>query len=289
MYLFIDTETNGLPDNYNAPTSNLDNWPRIVQVAWLLCDQEGTILESFETLVKPDGFDIGEESFNIHGISVENAIDSGMDLTEVLLNLRVVCKKASFLVAHNIDFDRKVLDAEYIRIKTPNSLRKLKKLCTMSIGTDFCRIKGRYGDFKWPNLRELYIRVMGYRLYCAHDAMEDVTACKECFFELVEIGAYNTQTHTLVMKKVMELYRERRAIERDDPEYYDTHDPKPYRPHTVAPTEVESSASKWAAQLIKDKEQKALDKSNSAKDTGTGLLILIIISVILYFIMKGCN
>ena len=40
-YLFFDTETTGLPNDYNASPNQLDNWPRIVQIAWLLHDCEG--------------------------------------------------------------------------------------------------------------------------------------------------------------------------------------------------------------------------------------------------------
>jgi hypothetical protein len=35
MYLFFDTETTGLPKNYKAPVTDLNNWPRLVQLAWL--------------------------------------------------------------------------------------------------------------------------------------------------------------------------------------------------------------------------------------------------------------
>jgi len=38
MYLFFDTETTGLPRNYKAPATDLANWPRLVQIAWLLAD-----------------------------------------------------------------------------------------------------------------------------------------------------------------------------------------------------------------------------------------------------------
>jgi len=30
MYLFFDTETTGLPRNWKAPVTDLDNWPRMV-------------------------------------------------------------------------------------------------------------------------------------------------------------------------------------------------------------------------------------------------------------------
>jgi uncharacterized protein YprB with RNaseH-like and TPR domain len=35
MYLFFDTETTGLPKNWKAPVTDLNNWPRLVQFAFL--------------------------------------------------------------------------------------------------------------------------------------------------------------------------------------------------------------------------------------------------------------
>ncbi len=32
-YLFFDTETTGVPKDYKAPSSDTDNWPRMVQLA----------------------------------------------------------------------------------------------------------------------------------------------------------------------------------------------------------------------------------------------------------------
>jgi DNA polymerase III epsilon subunit-like protein len=39
--VFFDTETTGLPRDYNAPSSKLDNWPRLVQLAWIVSDYDG--------------------------------------------------------------------------------------------------------------------------------------------------------------------------------------------------------------------------------------------------------
>jgi DNA polymerase III epsilon subunit-like protein len=36
MYLFFDTETSGLPKNPQLSHTEVDNWPRLVQIAWVL-------------------------------------------------------------------------------------------------------------------------------------------------------------------------------------------------------------------------------------------------------------
>ena len=44
MFLIFDTETIGLPKNYNAPYSDLANWPRMVQLAWQIHSATGEIV-----------------------------------------------------------------------------------------------------------------------------------------------------------------------------------------------------------------------------------------------------
>lgn len=41
MYLFFDTETTGLPMNWKAPITDFNNWPRLVQLAFLTFDIDG--------------------------------------------------------------------------------------------------------------------------------------------------------------------------------------------------------------------------------------------------------
>ena len=39
-YLVFDLETTGLPNSMNAPPDDFGNWPYIVQIAWMLFDNE---------------------------------------------------------------------------------------------------------------------------------------------------------------------------------------------------------------------------------------------------------
>ena len=58
MFLIFDTETTGLPKRDNAPVSEVDNWPRVVQIAWQLHDENGDLTEHNNLLIQPDGFEI---------------------------------------------------------------------------------------------------------------------------------------------------------------------------------------------------------------------------------------
>lgn len=71
--LFFDTETTGLPINWNAPVSDLNNWPRLVQLAWQVYNENQKLIEEYNFIVKPKGFSIPLEASNIHKITTEMA------------------------------------------------------------------------------------------------------------------------------------------------------------------------------------------------------------------------
>ncbi len=181
--LFFDTETTGVPRNYKAPASDLKNWPRLVQIAWLLADDDGGEIESAEYIVKPEGFTIPAEAARIHGISTEMAIRDGLDIKNVLAEALICLGKVSQLVGHNIDFDEKILGAELLRAGHPNCVETKQRLCTMRSATDYCRLPGPYG-YKWPKLEELHRKLFNQPLDGAHRALVDVRACAKCYFEL---------------------------------------------------------------------------------------------------------
>ena len=64
MYMFFDTETTGRPRKYKAPVEDLNNWPRMVQLAWLIFDKGEKQISEKEFIIKPDGFN-GIHKFNI--------------------------------------------------------------------------------------------------------------------------------------------------------------------------------------------------------------------------------
>ena len=187
MYLFFDTETTGLPQNWKAPVTDLNNWPRMIQIAWILCDGKGNRIKSDDFIIKPENFEIPEGASAIHGISTEKAINEGVDLKKVLDKFVELIEKAEFIVAHNISFDEKILGAELLRKEVKSTFNKKRKLCTMKSSTDYCRIPGYYG-YKWPKLSELHIKLFGEDFDEAHDASVDINATEKCFWEMKKIG-----------------------------------------------------------------------------------------------------
>lgn len=70
-HLFFDTETTGLPKNWKAPSSAVNNWLRMVQIAWVLADDEGAVLETFSAIIRPEGCTIPREASDIHRVTQE--------------------------------------------------------------------------------------------------------------------------------------------------------------------------------------------------------------------------
>ena len=189
-FFFFDTETTGLPRRWDAPLSprTLDNWPRMVQLAWLLCDSAGNVLANASRLIRPQGFLIPAEASRIHGITTERALAEGVPLAEAVEEAVRQIDQAHSLVAHNIDFDEKILGAECLRLDRPLPFGQKPRRCTMKESTAFCAIPGRYGNFKYPNLGELHRLLFQKSFAGAHDASADVQACKAAFFELRSRG-----------------------------------------------------------------------------------------------------
>ena len=191
MYLFFDTETTGLPKNWKAPLSALDNWPRLVQIAWLQFDSEERKISERSFIIKPEGFTIPHEAAKVHGISTERAADEGVELEMVLEELADMIKVSNLIVAHNMNFDEKIIGAEFLRSEIDNALFETKRLCTMKASTDYCGLQGNYG-YKWPKLSELHIKLFGEDFEEAHDAAVDIRTCAKCFWELKRRGIITT-------------------------------------------------------------------------------------------------
>ncbi|RAJ18143.1 DNA polymerase III subunit alpha [Olleya aquimaris] len=187
MYLIFDTETTGLPKRWDAPITDVDNWPRCIQIAWQLHDEMGNCIESQDYLVQPDGFNIPYDAEKIHGISTELAQEQGVPLLDVLEKFNVALNKTKFVVGQNVKFDLNIMGAEFVRMDIANQLQELPVLDTCTEHTaELCKIPGgRYGKFKLPTLTELHQFLFNQPFAEAHNATADVEATTRCFLELI--------------------------------------------------------------------------------------------------------
>ncbi|WP_442590341.1 DNA polymerase III subunit alpha [Pedobacter sp. AW31-3R] len=192
MYLIFDTETTGLPANYNAPVTDTDNWPRCIQIAWQLHDELGELIEHQDYLVKPEGFNIPYDAERIHGISTDLATEQGIGLSDVLDKFNTVLGKAKFIVGQNIGFDVKIMGAELHRMGLESPLAQMPVLDTCTeVTAELLKIPGgRGGKFKLPTLTELHSYLFGVPFSEAHNATADVEATTRCFLQLVKMEVF---------------------------------------------------------------------------------------------------
>ena len=215
MYIIFDTETTGLPKDWNAPISDVDNWPRCIQIAWQLHDEMGNVIEHEDYLVKPEGFDIPYDSERIHGISTLLATEKGIEMSVVLERFNTALRKAKFVVGQNVGFDLNIMGAEFYRASAESPLGAMPVLDTCTeITADLLKLPGgRGGRYKLPTLTELHEYLFGIPFGEAHNATADVEATTRCFFELMRKNVFSEQ----------ELQQSSGYLER-----FKTHNPKPF-------------------------------------------------------------
>ncbi len=189
MFLIYDTETTGLPRNYEAPVTDLENWPRVVQLAWQLHAADGKLIEAKEFIIRPENFTIPYNAAKVHGISTELALREGQDLKEVLGHFILALQQTKVVVGHNIDFDLNIIGAEFVRCGFPDHFEGKMQLCTKLESVDYCALPGgRGGGYKWPSLAELHHKLFHEDFPDAHNAAADVIATSRCFLEMIRIG-----------------------------------------------------------------------------------------------------
>ncbi len=188
--LFFDTETTGLPVNHNASYTDVDNWPRLVQLAWQQYRGEVLGVEGV-AIIHPVGFSIPEASSRIHGITDAQAVLKGRWIDNVLIPFLHAARQSDLIVAHNYTFDFPVVAAEMVRLgMSVDELESLPWYCTKEQSTDLCKIPNTSpyrGQYKWPSLDELHQFLFSQPITGReqfHDAMIDVRATARCYFEM---------------------------------------------------------------------------------------------------------
>lgn len=189
FFLFYDTETLGLPVRYDASYTDSKNWPRLIQLSWILMDRNGKPVKTKNRIVYPDNFEIPSSISELTGITTEVAIKEGVQLSLVMEDFLEDVRLASYLVGHNESFDRMVLCAELHRLGLTSQIPYFMNMmchCTMKESASYCKITTPNGwDYKYPTLQELYSKLFNTSFDNAHDALADVTATAKCFWELV--------------------------------------------------------------------------------------------------------
>jgi len=187
FYFIIDVETNGLPVNYNAPVSNSNNWPHVIEIGWVLFDSEENIILKKSIFINPEGYIINEDILNLtnrHKRIKKGNIDS---ISNALKDLERWIECADYIIGHNVEFDVTCLAAEYHRLKIKSAISEKQTVCLMKQSVNFCQIDGGRG-YKYPKLEELYWKLFNRKPAEVHGADLDAMITAECFWNLKKRG-----------------------------------------------------------------------------------------------------
>lgn len=189
--LFFDTETTGIPDRSAKWDVDFMTYPRIVQIAWMIGEH------SESHIIRPEGWEIPEETVAVHGITAEYAMENGEPFVFVMDRFIAFAQKAGLLCGHNIHFDTGIIKANILRElgheyydanDIEQALFKGKRIDTMRSTMKWVDARNTWGKLKFPNLGELYARCFPGEVFPAHDALEDTKAVARCLPVILELG-----------------------------------------------------------------------------------------------------
>ncbi len=190
--LFFDTETSGFISKKLTADDPEQAW--CIQIGAILATQDEE-LGKMNTIIQSNGRDINYHAEKVHGISAEQSDEDGVPELEAAEEFGMLLRQADLIVCHNFDFDwnfvKQMLERN-IEQMTDEARSAfyldLPNFCTMKDKTvkKFVQAKNVKGHLKWPKLVELHEKLFNCGFADAHDAFADITATKNCFYELLD-------------------------------------------------------------------------------------------------------
>ncbi|HEX8278475.1 MAG TPA: 3'-5' exonuclease [Segetibacter sp.] len=189
--LFLDTETSGLPKNWNLPYSAKNNWPFCLQVSWVIYTKDGQQLKRENHYIKDETVAIAQSATKIHGITRAFLNENGQDRKVVMELLHAdLIKYHPLVLGHFMEFDRVMIGADFYRTEIENLVQKETTFCTMLASTHLIKNP----TLKFLRLGQLYETLFDKKLENQHNALVDAEATAACFFELLRRGEIDENT-----------------------------------------------------------------------------------------------
>ena len=200
--LIFDVETTGL-----LPKTQFDPQIYITQLSFALYDTKNNrLIKTYNAFINiPEEVVISEKITQITGIDREKLNKDGIDIVEALEIFFDAYSRTDIVVAHNLDFDSKVMEIETARNyerftnretapfivwmfdSIHNKLYDIQMKCSMKMSIDLCNIqkKNSFGTYKkFPTLCELYEKLFHTKPENLHNSMVDVIVCLRCYLKM---------------------------------------------------------------------------------------------------------
>ena len=199
--LIFDTETTGL-----FPKNLSHKKPYITQLSFIVYDlSTHSIRSSFNSYIRiPDEIEIPERVTEITGITKYLCFEHGIPIQEALAAFYHASINCDTIIAHNIEFDIKMIETEIERnlpslksypeindMFNPSRLayHNIKLDCTMQLTVDACAIlrttDKNFTYKKFPKLKETYEYL--FKIPTPdnlHNSIIDVIVCLRCYLKI---------------------------------------------------------------------------------------------------------
>ena len=226
--MVFDTETNGLFPKINLEMNErgelerlpeIDKYPYILQLSFVVFDLETkTITEKFNEYIRVDDtVEISDRITEINGINRTICKEKGISIVQALDRFYDAYSNVDYVVAHNIAFDKKVMEIELQRNfsklshilsrsvfmfnDTYNSRNGINLVCSMELSKKYCNIlierestynrpdnrepqPIKYKMLKSPRLEELHYKLFGYKPDNLHNSLVDTMVCLKCYLKI---------------------------------------------------------------------------------------------------------
>lgn len=190
-YLFIDTETSGLPQDWDLSYDDSDNWPYVFQISWLIYNDAGKLLTQSNLYISESIDHLDETKETVHRITKNDISTFGRSRYDVLQQLKFdLDTYRPFVVGHFIRFDYYVIGAEYARIGRDNAIASNRLFCTMKATAPLAHRSGMH----YFRLVDLYKYLFYKDQLLPHDAFDDAKSTAECFFRLKNDGVIRVES-----------------------------------------------------------------------------------------------
>lgn len=186
--LAFDTETTGFVLAKEKPDH--PGQPHLVELGCAVYDEDERERVTLNLIIKPDGWTVPSGASTVHGITTEMAHALGVPLVVALAAFSNLAKLATRHAGHNVDFDLKVMMAQFHRIGRP--FPPMNPLCTKDLADPITRlpptarmVSAGFGHkTKPPTLTECTKILFDEGLVGAHGALTDARACARVLFEI---------------------------------------------------------------------------------------------------------
>ena len=222
--LVFDVETSGLlpkKDKTNPNHIPVEAYPHILQLSYAKYDiSTNQLVETYDTYIKvKKEVEISDTITALTGITRRHC-NKGSSIMDAISQFYQAYITSDVIVAHNIDFDKKMILVELERNRqefirnspecmtifnsTYEELNGVEHYCSMRKGTVITNIMvpskypGKPPSLKWPRLNELYAKLFdGETVDGLHNAMVDVLVCLRCYMKM----RHNTDCGLLMKSK----------------------------------------------------------------------------------------